>query len=268
MCQLFALNSNTPSAVTFSFTGFSARGGGTAEHADGWGMAFHDKDGCRVFLDEAPASQSPLADWLRRHPIRATSVLAHIRKATRGAVQLSNCHPFQRVWGGRHWAFCHNGTLENFEPQLDAAYRPMGSTDSEAAFGWLMQSLARRFTAQKKAPDWATLAPFLAELAADLKRYGSFNFVLSDGEAVYSHCSTRLHWLPRSHPFSHARLIDAELSLDLSRVNGPGDRMVLLATEPLTHDEPWQAMQPGEFIVFVQGQAVWRAVTGPGRQAA
>eukprot|EP01137_Pigoraptor_chileana_P034129 Opistho-2@26209 len=52
MCQLFALNSNAPSAVTFSFTGFSARGGQTGEHADGWGMAFHGEGGCRVFLDD------------------------------------------------------------------------------------------------------------------------------------------------------------------------------------------------------------------------
>ena len=268
MCQLFALNSNTPSAVTFSFTGFSARGGSTAEHADGWGMAFHDSGGCRVFLDDAPASQSPLADFLRRHPIRATSVLAHIRKATRGAVQLSNCHPFQRVWAGRHWSFCHNGTLENFEPALDAAHQPVGSTDSEAAFCWLMQNLERRFAEQGQAPDWASFAPVLAELAAELRGFGTFNFVLSDGEAVYTHCSTRLHWLPRSHPFSQARLIDAELSLDLSHANGPDDRMVLVVTEPLTHEEPWQAMRPGEFFVFVRGQPVWHLLPEETRAAA
>ena len=38
MCQLFALNSHTPSAATFSFTGLSARGGLTGDHVDGFGM--------------------------------------------------------------------------------------------------------------------------------------------------------------------------------------------------------------------------------------
>jgi len=257
MCQLFALNSNAPSAVTFSFTGFSARGGQTGEHADGWGMAFHGEGGCRVFLDDAPASRSPLAAFLREHPIRATSVLAHIRKATQGAVQLSNCHPFQRQWRGRQWAFCHNGDLKGFDPVLDAKHQPVGSTDSERAFCWLLQQLDARFAAQP-APDWPTLAPVLAELVAQISEHGSFNFLLTDGEAIYAHCSTRLHWLLRSHPFAHVRLVDAELSLDLSRANAPGDRMALLATEPLTHDEPWQPMESGEFVVLARGELVWR----------
>jgi predicted glutamine amidotransferase len=166
MCQLFAINSNAPSAVTFSFTGFSARGGQTGEHADGWGMAFHGKGGCRVFLDDTPASRSPLAAFLREHPIRATSVLAHIRKATQGAVQLSNCHPFQRQWRGRQWAFCHNGDLKFFEPWLDARHQPIGSTDSEAAFCWLLQQLDARFAAGE--PDWPLLAPALAELVGQI----------------------------------------------------------------------------------------------------
>lgn len=256
MCQLFALNSKAPSAVTFSFTGFSARGGQTGEHADGWGMAFHGEGGCRVFLDDTPASRSPLAAFLREHPIRATSVLAHIRKATQGPVQLSNCHPFQRQWRGRQWAFCHNGDLKAFEPRLDARHQPIGSTDSEAAFCWLLQQLDERFAAGE--PDWPLLAPALAELVGQISTHGTFNFLLTDGEAIYAHCSTRLHWLLRRHPFAHVRLVDADLSLDLSRANGPGDRMALLATEPLTHDEPWQAMQAGELFVFAGGERVWQ----------
>lgn len=258
MCQLFALDSNSPTAVNFSFTGFSARGGRTADHRDGWGIAFHSADGCRVFIDDAPASQSPLADFIRCHPIRATSVLAHVRKATQGGVALRNCHPFQRRWGGRDWVFGHNGNLLDFDPPLDADHRALGSTDSERAFGWLMQGLRQQF-GNGPAPDWRELAPWLAAQAALLARHGPFNMLLADGQAVYSHCSTRLHWLQRQHPFSPARLVDADLALDLSRDNRPGDRMVLLATEPLTHDEPWQAMAAGEFAVFAAGQRVWHS---------
>ena len=50
------------------------------------------------------------------------------------------------------------------------------------------------------------------------------------------------------------RLCDEELSLDLSEDNAPGDLMTLVATKPLTLDEPWVALQPGELAVLVQGR--------------
>ena len=48
------------------------------------------------------------------------------------------------------------------------------------------------------------------------------------------------------------------MSLDLGPLNAEGDVMTLLATEPLTVDEPWQALRTGEFRVYVDGQEVWR----------
>jgi len=257
MCQLFALNANVPSAVTFSFTGLSARGGHTGEHADGYGLAFHDDRVCRHFIDEGRASDSALADFLRRHPIRARMVLAHIRKATQGAVQLANCHPFVREWQGRHWSFCHNGDLKDFHPRLSGPHVPVGDTDSERAFCWMLQELRKRFRG-RRAPGWQLLAPVLAELADRIAAHGRFNFLLSDGEALYAHASTRLHWLQREYPFANAHLVDHDLTLDLAAANGPDDRMVLLATEPLTRNEPWVAFGAGELRVFVAGAPVWQ----------
>ncbi|CAN5321275.1 class II glutamine amidotransferase [soil metagenome] len=253
MCQLFALSCNVPSAVTFSFTGFSARGGGTAEHADGFGLAFHDGPSCRLFVDEGRASDAALAGFLRQHPIRARTVLGHVRKATQGPVQLSNCHPFVREWQGRHWSFCHNGDLTDFHPKLTGRYLPVGDTDSERAFCWILQELRNRFRG-RSLPSLHRITPVIAELAEQIAGHGRFNFLLSDGQALFAHCSTRLHWLPRAHPFPTAHLVDHDISLDLSVANRPTDKMVLVATEPLTRNEPWQAMQPGELPVFVAGE--------------
>ena len=267
MCQLFALSCNAPSAVTFSFTGLSARGGHTGEHADGYGLAFHDDKVCRHFIDEGRASDSALADFLRRHPIRARTVLAHIRKATQGAVQLSNCHPFVREWHGRHWSFCHNGDLEGFHPRLSGTCLPVGSTDSERAFCWMLQELRRRFRS-RRVPGWEQLAPVVAELADQIAAHGRFNFLLSDGQALYAHASTRLHWLQRAHPFRTAHLVDHDLTLDLSIANGPDDRMALIATEPLTRNEPWVPFGAGELQVFVNGEPAWRRAPTPSRPLA
>jgi glutamine amidotransferase len=271
MCQLFALNSNVPTAATFSFAGFSARGGATDHHVDGWGMAFHDGDRCRVFRDAGRACDAPLADFLRRHPVRSRQVLAHVRKATQGAVALANCHPFQREWAGRTWLFCHNGDLQDFHPLLDARHHPVGQTDSERAFCWLMQQLQQHFEQRSfpaRPPGWRELAPVLADLLPQVAGHGPFNMLLSDGNALYAHASTRLAWLARAHPFGRVRLIDCALELDLASANAPGDRMVVVATAPLTTGEAWTAFQPGELQVFAEGRSVWhRATAAAGAEA-
>jgi predicted glutamine amidotransferase len=259
MCQLFAMNCNVPASATFSFTGFSARGGATGEHADGFGLAFHEGKACRVFIDDERASDSALAAFLRQHPIRARNVMAHIRKATQGPVHVANCHPFVREWLGRHWSFGHNGDLRDFHPRLTGTFLPVGATDSERAFCWMLQQLRRRF-GTRGTPHWRQLAPVLADLAGQVAAHGRFNFLLCDGEALYAHASTRLFWLQRAHPFPTAQLVDHELALDLSQANGPDDRMVLVATEALTRNEPWQAFAPGELRVFAQGLPVWQRV--------
>ena len=134
MCQLLGMNCNTPTDVTFSFTGFAQRAGNTGDHCDGWGIAFFEDKGVRHFVDHQRAIDSPVADLIRRYPIQSRNVIAHIRKATQGAVSLQNCHPFVRELWGRYWVFAHNGDLKDFRPRLHGHFHPVGATDSEHAF--------------------------------------------------------------------------------------------------------------------------------------
>ncbi len=69
MCQLFGMNCAEPTDVTFSFTGFAARGGLTDHHADGWGIAFFEDKACRLFIDQQSSSTSPIAEMVKRYPI-------------------------------------------------------------------------------------------------------------------------------------------------------------------------------------------------------
>ncbi len=84
----------------------------------------------------------PAARHEREHAIRSGHIVAHIRKATVGGVALANTHPFQRELWGRWWVFAHNGTLKDSAPRLHGAFRPVGQTDSDAAFCRLMRALA------------------------------------------------------------------------------------------------------------------------------
>ena len=248
MCQLLGMNGNTPTDIVFSFTGFATR---AAEHKDGFGIAFFEGPGVRCFVDHQSAHDSPVAQMVKHYPIRSRHVIAHIRKATQGRVALENTHPFVRELWGRYWVFAHNGDLKDYHPKLHAAFHPVGDTDSERAFCWILQELAKNHASLPSVRD---LTETLRELAAPIARHGTFNFLLSHGDALWAHASTRLHWLVRQHPFARARLQDDDLTVNFAEHTTPSDRVAVVVTEPLTADEPWQAFAPGELKVFEAGK--------------
>jgi predicted glutamine amidotransferase len=250
MCQLLGMNANTPTDVVFSFTGFSTR---AEEHKDGFGIAFFEGPGVRLLVDAQSARTSPVADMVRRFPIKSKAIVAHIRKATQGRVALQNTHPFVRELWGRYWIFAHNGDLPNYRPRLHGAFQPVGETDSERAFCWLMQEFAK---AHAGVPPVLELTNTLRELVPTISAHGSFNFMLSNGEALWAHCSTKLHHIVRQHPFRRASLQDEDVTVDFAEVTSPRDRVAVVVTEPLTHDEIWTAFAPGEIKVFVDGAPV------------
>ncbi|QNP58074.1 class II glutamine amidotransferase [Paenacidovorax monticola] len=250
MCQLLGMNCNTPTDVRFSFTGFAQRGGATGDHTDGWGIAFFEDRGLRHFVDHERAVDSPVAELIRRYPIKSRNVIAHIRKATQGQVSLENCHPFVRELWGRYWVFAHNGDLKDFRPRLHAHFHPVGNTDSEHAFCWIMQELSKSHAG---VPTVDELTITLRELAARIAPHGTFNFLLSNGQALWAHASTNLYYIERRHPFTVAQLADEDVRIDFAAETTPNDRVALIVTAPLTRDEQWTQFRSGELKVFVDG---------------
>ncbi len=251
MCQLLGMNCNVPTDICFSFEGFCARGGKTDEHRDGWGIAFFEGLGCRLFLDDHPSIASPIAQLVKQYPIKSTHVIAHIRKATQGVVGLENCHPFQRELWGQYWVFAHNGNLENFEPELTGRYQPVGTTDSEKAFCLILETLSTIFPEGK--PPLEKLYSVLQELSQELAQKGTFNFLLSNGEYFFVHCSTQLSYIVRQAPFAAAHLIDEDVTVDFQALTQESDRVAVIATLPLTDNEVWTTIKPGQLLVFQDG---------------
>ncbi len=253
MCQLLGMNCNVPTDVLFSFAGFAERGGRTDHHGDGWGIAFFEDKGLRHFVDHQSAAESPVAELIRHYPIKSRNVISHIRKATQGAVTLENCHPFVRELWGRYWVFAHNGDLKDYAPRLHGSFRPVGHTDSERAFCWLLQELAK---SHASVPSITELTLTLRELVPQIAKHGTFNFLLSNGEALWAHASTNLYHVVRQHPFGSATLSDEDLSVNFAEHAAPGDRVAVVVTAPLTTNEQWTAFAPGELKVFVGGAPV------------
>ncbi len=264
MCQLLGMNCNAPTDVTFSFRGFAQRGGHTDHHADGWGIAFFEGEeddagkgdkGLRHFVDHQSACSSPVAELISRYPIKSRNVISHIRKATQGRAALENCHPFVRELWGRYWVFAHNGDLGDFAPRLHGNFKPVGATDSERAFCWIMQELAK---SHADVPSVAELTLTLRELAAQISPHGTFNFLLSNGQALWAHASTkadsqRLYYAERKHPFAHATLSDEDVSVNFADHTSPSDKVAVVVSATLTTIESWTSLASGALLVFVGG---------------
>ncbi len=209
---------------------------GADEHKDGFGIAFFEGAGLRLFVDHHSAAESPVAALISHYPIQSRHiVIAHIRKATQGRVALENTHPFVRELWGRYWVFAHNGNLVDYHPKLHAAFHPVGDTDSERAFCWLMQELAKnaRPHAEHGRPD----ADAGRAAAADA-RHGTFNFLLSPGRGAVGalHDQAALRCCAAT-PSRDAQLQDADLTVDFAEHTTPQDRVAVIVTEPLTTNE-------------------------------
>lgn len=251
MCELLGMDANVPTDICFSFAGLMRRGGGTGPHRDGWGIAFYEGKGCRTFHDPKASVDSEIAQFVRGYPIKSRIVICHIRRANRGRVGLENTHPFTRELWGCNWTFAHNGQLRGLRKWPLGHFRPIGTTDSERAFCWLMGRLHERWPNQ---PSWRTLRTGLAELCGALAENGVFNILLSDSRRLYAYCSTRLVWLTRRAPFRAATLVDEDLTVDFSKETTHQDVVTVVATGALTRDEEWTPVPRRSLVMFHDGE--------------
>ncbi len=253
MCELLALSANTPTDMTFSFRGLARRGGATGDHADGWGLASYSPagQGVTIVREEGAAAFSSRAAATSNQTLKTLCSIAHIRKATRGAVAIENCHPFHRRWHGQDWVFAHNGDLPHGTVPPPRLFVPLGTTDSEEAFCWILEELDRTRT---DPDDRGALFDELRRCAERLAEQGIFNGLLSNGQWLFAFGGTRLHWLTRRAPFGTATLADDDLTVDFSQVAGPLDVVTIVSTEPLTLDEPWMRLAAGEALLLEKGE--------------
>ena len=254
MCELLGMSANVPTDICFSFTGLMERGGNTGPHKDGWGIVFYHGKGYREFRDPSPGAKSQVADLVRKYPIKSDIVISHIRQANSGKVAMENTHPFSRELWGRHWSFAHNGQLRGIKKWPLRFYQPIGSTDSEHAFCWLLDQVRAHYlqppTARKE------LFQFIAGLCAKLQPLGVFNVLFTDSRYLFAYADTELAWLTRKAPFGNASLKDTDVTIDFCEETTHSDVVTVVATRALTMDEKWQRMRSGELIVFRHGKVV------------
>jgi glutamine amidotransferase len=142
--------------------------------------------------------------------------------------------------------------LADFHPRA-TFYRPVGDTDSEAAFCDVLNRVREGFP---EPVEIEQLLPTLVEACSEYRSKGVFNGLLSDGDWLFCFCSTKLVHITRRAPFGPARLKDVDVIVDFQAETTPNDVVTVIATEPLTENETWNRYEPGHWSLWRRGECV------------
>jgi len=265
MCELFAMCSRRPADVTISLEALASHGSPAGPAPDGWGVAYYDERDIRLIKEADPASDSACVRLIEEKHLASSLVIAHIRKASEGAIKLSNSQPFARELGGRMHVFAHNGDVPGVfeDPRFGLDwFHPVGDTDSEHAFCALLARLTPLWS--EGVPTTEDRIDAVTRFASDLRELGAANFLYSDAQLLIAHSHVRrwppddrlrppgLHVLRRSSPVAPPILDSPGVCVESAHEE---QRVTLVASVPLS-DEPWIPLGEGEVRVFEAGAAV------------
>lgn len=254
MCELLGMSFNQPVGVNLSFRSFRHR---SDKNPHGWGIAYYPDESAQVIKEPMKAKESPLSKFFQDYPrIKSKIFISHVRYASAGENAHKNTHPFQRELFGKDFVFAHNGTLDYFWELPTGHFTPVGETDSEHVFchilNWLEERRVRKWTEDDFDQLWEKLLA--------INELGTFNCVFSDGDYLFCYHDKNeyndLHFVQRKAPFGVVRLKDEDFEINLSHEKDPSQKGFIVATRPLT-SEAWKRFQPGEFVVFKDGEIVF-----------
>jgi len=253
MCELFGVNANREVDTNFTWRGFIRKG---EFNPDGWGVGWYltatgGKRSASLIKQPIPSHRSRIALTLPKLNIRSQIIISHVRLAT-SEINYLNTHPFVRriksVGQYDEWIFAHNGVLYGVE-DLPQRFRPLGTTDSEAAFCYIMENLEGVGTIRE-------LFIKLYQLLGELSDYGKLNVLMSNGRYMfaYSHYPGKGMWLLKRHPphKGRARLLDDDFEVSVGDVKAEDEYAYLVATRRLT-DENWERLERKKLYVFRDG---------------
>ena len=142
----------------------------------------------REFKDALPSSESAIAKFLQHYSIKSNIVVSHIRDANVGEVSLANTHPFfSASFGASNGPLPINGQVSNYQQFPLRGFQPLGTTDSEHLFCWLIAQLQRHFDA---CPPWQEWVAIVHSCWLKVHAQGVANMLLSNGEVLLTFCST------------------------------------------------------------------------------
>lgn len=232
--------------------------------ATGWGLGWYSTSAASAVVVKDPVASGSdtvlnrvLRDWER---LRSSVFVCHIRVAPSGVDQ-EDTHPFLRSYAGRDWIFAHDGNLDlrqllEFQLGDPPQFEPVGRTDSEYAFCWLLAQFKERGARFLTEVGY----PAIHALFAELNHFGRANLLLSDGEDLIAYRDGKgareLYAMRRIPPHDQTHLSSAYVDVDLHDPIDANRSNVLITTSPF-EGQPSRLLEPGEMIAIRQGAVVW-----------
>lgn len=251
----------------------------SAHHPDGWGIAYYNDRFPHLIRSDKQALEDRLFRELSAI-VATRTLIAHVRQATTGSVNILNCHPFQHG----PWTFAHNGQIGGFDQEdirarvrdaVDPRFRAhiLGSTDSETCFYIFLSQLARRVDdiyhggvdaqAVVDALQEAMEVMFERGSEADPKEPSRLTFLLTNGHVMVGvrfrralHYSTYKTHCPESgacHAYEPQRC-EREVN------NGVVKHLILSSETIADGPNVWLPLQDGEYVAVDHGMFFGRGV--------
>ncbi len=229
----------------------------------GWGFAWYPAQTSSALVVKDPTSigDNPLTKLLRDWERFASTVfLCHLRGAAR-TLQEQDTHPFSRSYAGRDWVLAHNGDLfGDLATELplgdEPVFEPVGRTDSEHAFCWLMRNVREAKARRLSDVGWPKLLSWFRRLDA----LGTSNFMLTDGVdlVVYSDSEgyNGLQWARLKPPHATTKLETHDIEIDLQDAEDRSRTLVVVATQPLSVGT-WTPIGASQMLVLRRGAVLF-----------
>jgi predicted glutamine amidotransferase len=268
MCRLFGFRSVIQSQVHRSLVSAdNALWNLSEQHPDGWGVAYY-VEGTPHLMRSAVTALSDRMFQRVSGVVASETVVAHVRKATQGALSVLNCHPFQH---GR-WVFAHNGDVPGFASRREALVAEvsprlrryiLGETDSEVLFFLVLTQLLRYGSLSSAfvlddvvsaVTHALSLVRRLCDVDAPADKRSSLTCILTDGSSMVGvHGGKELYFSTYKR-----RCADRDVCAHLSTAcEAPPPREgkinhLIFSSQPLSGENIWQPMSEGD-VVAVDG---------------
>ncbi|MEZ4870746.1 MAG: class II glutamine amidotransferase [Bdellovibrionales bacterium] len=268
MCRIFGFRSVIHSQVHQSLVqAENALSNQSERHPDGWGVAYYVGESPHIIKGEQKAMEDSIFKKVSG-VVASQTVLAHIRKATHGDINILNSHPFQY---GR-WTFCHNGNVKDFGQyrdqvmsRIDPELRRfiLGETDSETLFYFILTHLKQDLNLNDpslKASDVNERTKFALREFIDIVGPCNFEnpnlfsdtfltFIITNGQLMLAHNGgQRLRYSTHK-----TKCVDRDSCAFFAPVceapstNGFVNHLII-SSEDLSGDNIWTDMAPHEII--------------------